>query len=249
MSKLFVVGIGPGDLKHMTFAAREALASAEVVVGYSTYLAYIEPLLAGKEVVSTGMTKEVERCREALRIAASGRTVALVSGGDAGIYGMAGLVLELAAAGASGSPEIVVIPGVSALQAAAAVLGAPLMHDFAVISLSDLLTPWGAIEKRLAAAATADFVIALYNPKSKGRVRQIERARELILAARPGETPVGIVRNACRNGEERVVTTLSGMLDHPMDMFSLVIIGNSATFVDKAGRMVTPRGYERKFRV
>ncbi len=249
MSKLFVVGIGPGDLKHMTFEAREALESAEVVVGYTTYLDYIEPLLAGKEVVSTGMTKEVERCREALRIAASGKAVALVSGGDAGIYGMAGLVLELVETGESGSPEIVVIPGVSALQAAAAVLGAPLMHDFAVISLSDLLTPWEAIEKRLAAASAADFVIAIYNPKSRGRVRQIERAQELILAARPGETPVGIVRNACRDGEERVVTTLAGMLDHPMDMFSLVIIGNSATFVDKAGRMVTPRGYESKFRV
>src|SRR5512140_3106479 len=206
MSKLFVVGIGPGDLKHMTYEARGALEEAEVVVGYKTYLDSIEPLLSGKEVVSTGMTKEVERCREALRIAGSGRTVALVSGGDSGIYGMAGLVLELADTGESGSPEIVVIPGVSALQAAAAVLGAPLMHDFAVISLSDLLTPWDVIEKRLAAAAAADFVIALYNPKSKGRVRQIERARELLLAVRPAQTPVGIVRNACRDGEERVVT-------------------------------------------
>jgi adenosylcobyric acid synthase len=244
MSKLFVVGIGPGDLKHMTFEARDALASAEVVVGYKTYLDFIEPLLAGKEVISSGMMQEIERCREALRIACSGRTVALVSGGDSGIYGMAGLVLELAETGAAGSPEIVVVPGVSALQAAAAVLGAPLMHDFAVISLSDLLTPWEAIEKRLAAAAAADFVIALYNPKSRGRVRQIERARELVLAARPGETPVGIVRNACRDGEERVVATLAGMLDHPMDMFSLVIIGNSATYVDSEGRMVTPRGYK-----
>ncbi|HYS42794.1 MAG TPA: cobyric acid synthase, partial [Geobacteraceae bacterium] len=140
-------------------------------------------------------------------------------------------------------PEIVVVPGVSALQAAAAVLGAPLMHDFAVISLSDLLTPWDAIERRLKAAADADFVVAIYNPRSKGRVRQIERARELLLAARLGETPVGIVRNACRAGEERVVTTLAGMLDHPIDMFSLVMVGNSATFVDGDGRMITPRGY------
>ena len=244
MSKLFVVGIGPGDLKHMTYEARDALESAEVVVGYKTYLDFIEPLLAGKEVISTGMTKEVERCREALRIAVSGRTVALVSGGDAGIYGMAGLVLEMAATGESGSPEVVVIPGVSALQAAAAVLGAPLMHDFAVISLSDLLTPWAVIEKRLAAAAAADFVVALYNPKSKGRIRQIERARELLLAVRPAETPVGIVRNACREGEEKSVTTLDGMLSYDIDMFSIVIIGNSATFVDGEGRLITPRGYE-----
>ena len=242
MSKLFVVGIGPGDLNHMTGAARAALESAEVVVGYSTYLDLVAPLLAGKEIVSSGMMQEVDRCRQALRIAASGRDVALISGGDAGIYGMAGLVLELLEAGDS-APEVVVIPGVSALQAAAAVLGAPLMHDFAVISLSDLMTSWDAIEKRLAAAAAADFVIVLYNPKSKGRVRQIARARDLILAARPGDTPVGIVRNACRDGEKRTVTTLDDMLVHEIDMFSIVIIGNASTYVDGKGRMVTPRGY------
>ncbi|HEY6873821.1 MAG TPA: cobyric acid synthase [Geobacteraceae bacterium] len=257
MSKLYVVGTGPGDLKHMTHEAREAIGAAEVVVGYKTYLDLIGPLLEGKDVVSSGMMREVERCSEALRIAASGRTVALVSGGDAGIYGMAGLVLELADAGNNPlnppltkgdfkDVEIVVVPGVSALQAAAAVLGAPLMHDFAVISLSDLLTPWEAIERRIAAAAAADFVIAIYNPRSKGRVRQIERARELCLAARPGGTPVGIVRNACRDGEARVVTTLEEMLDHPIDMFSLVMIGNAATFVDEQGRMVTPRGYDTR---
>jgi adenosylcobyric acid synthase len=250
MSKLYVVGIGPGDLKHMTYEAREAIASAEVVVGYQTYLDLIEPLLAGKELFSSGMMREVERCAEALRIASSGRTVALVSGGDAGVYGMAGLVLELAADAVGAihelplqQPEIVVVPGVSALQAAAAVLGAPLMHDFAVISLSDLLTPWDVIERRLTAAAAADFVVAIYNPRSKGRVRQIERARELLLAARRGETPVGIVRNACRAGEERVVTTLAEMLNHSIDMFTLVMVGNSATFVDDKGRMITPRGY------
>ena len=242
MSKLYVVGIGPGDLKHMTYEARDAVERAEAVVGYATYLDLIAPLLVGKEVVSSGMMREVERCTEALRIAAAGKDVALVSGGDAGIYGMAGLVIELAAD--FEDAEIIVVPGVSALQAAAAVLGAPLMHDFAVISLSDLLTPWEAIERRLEAAAGADFVVAIYNPRSKGRVRQIERAREIMLAARPAATPVGIVRNACRAGEERVVTTLGGMLDHPIDMFSLVVIGNSATFVDREGRMVTPRGYE-----
>ena len=155
MSKLYVVGIGPGDLKHMTYEARDAVERAEAVVGYATYLDLIAPLLVGKEVVSSGMMREVERCTEALRIAAAGKDVALVSGGDAGIYGMAGLVIELAAD--FEDTEIIVVPGVSALQAAAAVLGAPLMHDFAVISLSDLLTPWEAIERRLEAAAGADF--------------------------------------------------------------------------------------------
>ncbi len=259
MSKLFVVGIGPGDLKHMTFEAREAIESADVVVGYATYLDLIGPLLVGKEVVSSGMMREVERCQEALAIAGSGKTVALVSSGDAGVYGMAGLVLELAAqeVGAHcmrpgdsderppslAKSEIVIVPGVSAVQAAAAVLGAPLMHDFAVISLSDLLTPWQTIRQRLAAAAAADFVVALYNPRSKGRVTQIEEARAILLASRPPQTPVGIVRNACRAGEEKVVTTLAGMLDFEIDMFSIVIIGNAASFVDGEGRIVTPRGY------
>jgi adenosylcobyric acid synthase len=241
----------------MTFEAREALESSDTVVGYKTYLDLIEPLLAGKKVVSTGMTKEVERCREALRLAGEGRTVALVSSGDAGVYGMAGLVLELVGAGPCACPyrkgghggtplqdiELVIVPGVSAVQAAASVLGAPLMHDFAVISLSDLLTPWELIEKRLTAAASADFVVALYNPRSKGRVRHIQRARELLLVSRSPETPVGIVRNACREGEEKILSTLAEMPLESIDMFSLVIIGNSATYVDGQGRMVTPRGY------
>ncbi len=241
MSKLYVIGIGPGDLTHMTYEAREAIESADTVVGYKTYLDLIDPLLAGKEVLSSGMTREVERCREALRLAGEGRTVALVSSGDAGVYGMAGLVLEL-------SPpddiDVIIIPGVSAVQAAASVLGAPLMHDFAVISLSDLLTPWELIEKRLAAAASADFVVALYNPRSKGRVRHIERARDILISSRSPETPVGIVRNACRDGEEKIIATLSDMPLERIDMFSLVIVGNSATFVDSHGRMVTPRGYK-----
>lgn len=243
MSTLFVVGTGPGDLKHMTYEARSALEAAEVVVGYKTYLDLIAPLLWGKDVVSSGMRGEVERCREALLIAAEGRDVALVSGGDAGIYGMAGLVLELARE-LQNPPDVVIVPGVSAVQAAAAVLGAPLMHDFAVISLSDLLTSWDAIERRLVAVAAADFVVALYNPRSKGRVTQIEEAQRIMLAVRSATTPVGIVRNALRAGEERVITTLGEMLDHDIDMFTLVIIGNSTTFVDDGGRMITPRGYE-----
>ena len=260
MSKLYVVGTGPGDLNRMTLEAREALAVAEVVVGYKTYLDLVEPLLTGKEVISTGMMKEVERCREAIRIAASGRTTALVSGGDSGVYGMAGLVLELAEerrqetsqrslfveeSPASGDSvvDVVVVPGVSAVQAAAARLGAPLMHDFAVISLSDLLTPWEVIARRLEAAAAADFVVALYNPRSAGRVEHLDRAREIILTARSGKTPVGIVRNASREGEEIVVTTVADLPGHEVDMTTIVIIGNASTYVDGKGRMITPRGY------
>jgi adenosylcobyric acid synthase len=252
MSKLFVVGIGPGGLNHMTFEARESIEKADVVVGYKTYLEFIEPLLVGKEVVSSGMMREVERCAEALDLAASGKSVALVSSGDSGIYGMAGLALELAEATVDGAPspyegvEIAVVPGVSAVQAAASVLGAPLMHDFAVISLSDLLTPLDKIRKRLRAAADADFVVALYNPRSKGRVTQIEEAVEIFAAARGPQVPVGIVRNACRDGEERIVTTLGEMLSHPIDMFSIVIIGNASTRISAEGRIITPRGYQNK---
>lgn len=245
MSKLFVIGIGPGGLNHMTIEAREALAEAEIVVGYQTYLAFIETLLEEKEIVSSGMMREVERCQKALDLAASGKTVALVSSGDAGIYGMAGLVLELADDSAA-DVDIVVVPGVSAVQAAASVLGAPLMHDFAVISLSDLMTPWETIRRRLEAAAAADFVVALYNPRSKGRVTQIEEAAEILIAARGNDVPVGIVRDACREGEARIVTSLGEMLQHPIDMFSIVIVGNRSTRLLKDGRMLTPRGYETK---
>ncbi|WP_224959963.1 cobyric acid synthase [Geomonas subterranea] len=245
MSKLYVVGIGPGGLNHMTFEARQAIEDADVIVGYQAYLDFIEPLLAGKVLYSSGMMREVERCSQALTIAASGKTVALVSSGDAGIYGMAGLALELADEPDApyGDVEVVVVPGVSAVQAAASVLGAPLMHDFAVISLSDLLTPLEKIRKRLKAAAEADFVVALYNPRSKGRTTQIEEAAAILTAARGPQVPVGIVRNACRDGEERIITTLGEMLNHPIDMFSLVIVGNASTRLCKDGRIVTPRGY------
>ncbi len=242
MGKLFIVGLGPGALEHLTPAARAALAAADTVVGYQTYLDLIPELLAGKEVVSSGMLKEVERCRQALELAAAGRTVALVSSGDAGIYGMAGLVLELAEQGVE-TVAIEVVPGVSAVQAAAARLGAPLMHDFAVVSLSDLLTPWALIRRRLEAAAGADLVVALYNPKSAGRTTQLEAARQILLRHRAPATPVGIVRNACREGESVVVTDLAGLTDQEVDMVSLVIVGNTSTFRDRAGRMVTPRGY------
>lgn len=242
--KLWVVGLGPGEVLHLTPAARASIEQAEVVAGYPTYLELISELLSGKELLQSGMRQEVERCRLALERVENGARVALVCSGDAGVYGMAGLVLELLD---GRNLDIEIIPGVSAVQAAAALLGAPLMHDFAVISLSDLLTPWPLIRQRLQAAASADFVVALYNPKSRGRTTQIGEARAILLRHRSPQTPVGVVRHACRSGEEIRVTTLESMLEYEIDMFSLVIIGNSSTYVDAGGRMVTPRGYAGKY--
>jgi adenosylcobyric acid synthase len=252
MARLYIVGTGPGDISHLTEAARQAIAASTTIVGYNNYIGLIRPLVEGKQVIATAMMQEVDRCRAAIQLARDGETVALVSGGDAGIYGMAGLVFELIEIDsvdnkADSSLEICVIPGISAIQAAASVLGAPLMHDFSVISLSDLLTPWDLIKTRLEAAARADFVIVIFNPRSKSRVTQIEEARRIILGARPAETPTGIVRNACREGENATVTTLGSLLDHEIDMSTIVIIGNSSTFVDRQGRMVTPRGYANKY--
>lgn len=252
MASLFIVGTGPGDVCHLTEAARQAIADSDIIVGYDNYVELVRPLLAGKQILSTGMMQEVQRCREAIRLVRSGESVALVSGGDSGIYGMAGLVLELIEMDSKQDValqgiDVQIIPGISAVQAAASQLGAPLMHDFAVISLSDLLTPWDLIKKRVEAAARADFVLAIYNPRSKSRRTQIEEARNIILAHRPAETPAGIVRNACRSGQTLVVTTLGQLLDHEIDMVSIVLIGNASTFVDAAGRMVTPRGYAAKY--
>lgn len=255
--KLFVVGIGPGEVGHITQKALDALFEAEVIVGYKTYVKLIKGLIKGKEVVSTGMTQEVDRCKAAIELAEKGKKVAIISSGDAGIYGMAGLVYELIACRGGSMPppgqgtalpllsvhDVEVIPGVSALNASAAVLGAPLMHDFAAISLSDLLTPLKLIQKRIEAAAMADFVICLYNPKSSGRTEQIGIARDILLRYRKPETPVGIVRNAMREGQEMVVTTLADMLEQKIDMLTTVIIGNSQTYVVD-GVMITPRGYK-----
>ena len=254
MAKLYIIGTGPGNITHLTEAAREAIAASSTIVGYNNYIELIQPLVEGKQIISTGMMQEIERCRAAIRLASDGETVALVSGGDAGIYGMAGLIFELIEIDRQQIPdgesplvpEICVIPGISAIQAAAAVLGAPLMHDFAVISLSDLLTPWDLITDRLEAAARADFVIVIFNPRSQSRVTQIVQARSIILAARPQDTPVGIVRNACREGQQVTVTNLGELLNHEIDMSTIVIIGNSSTFVDSNNRMVTPRGYASK---
>jgi adenosylcobyric acid synthase len=244
--KLYVIGLGPGDAEHMTPAALAAIESSTIVTGYQVYLDLIAELTPGKETFSTGMRQETERCREALRRAGQGAVVSLVCSGDAGIYGMAGLVLELQQLEGPAGVEVEIVPGISAVQGAAARLGAPLMHDFAVISLSDLLTDWNLIKRRLDSAGRADFVVALYNPKSRGRTTQIGEARDILMRHRSAQTPVGIVRNACREGEEVCVTDLESMLEAEIDMFSVVLIGNSCTSVDDQGRMVTPRGYEKK---
>jgi adenosylcobyric acid synthase len=243
--RLVVVGIGPGGPEHLTPAASTALEAAETIVGYRTYLQLVEPYLIGKNVVDSGMRQEVDRCRQAIDLAKSGQTVALVSGGDAGVYGMAGLVLELAG---SDGPEVEIIPAVSAVQAAAAALGAPLMHDFTVVSLSDLMTPWPLIRRRLDAAGSADFVVALYNPRSKGRPDHLDTARRILLRHRSPDTPVGIVRHSTRKEETVVISTLADFDVTDIDMFSLVIIGNSQTMVDAVGRMITPRGYIEKYK-
>ena len=245
MGKITVIGIGPGSLEDMTPRARKAIESAEVVVGYKTYIRLVESIIGGKEIIDNGMMQEVERCQLAVKSAAEGKETVVISSGDSGIYGMAGLVLELVLQLPENErPEWGgVVAGISAVQASAAILGAPLMHDFAVISLSDLMTPWELIKKRAEAAASADFVIALYNPKSHKRVNHIEEIREIVMKYRSPETPVGIVSSASRDAEEKVISTLENFTKEDIHMFSLVIIGNSNTYV-KDGYMITPRGYK-----
>ena len=242
MKRVTVIGIGPGNLLDMTERAKTAIKSAQVIVGYNTYIKLIEPLIGDKEVIGTGMMQELDRCKAAVE-AASNKNVVVVSSGDSGVYGMAGLVLELILnLPKDERPEFEVIAGVSAVNAAAAVLGAPLMHDFAVISLSDLLTSWNLIKQRVECAAQADFVIALYNPKSHKRITNIEEVQQIILKYRNKNTPVGIVTGASRSNESKIISTLEKFTAEEINMFSLVIIGNSTTYV-KEGYMITPRGY------
>lgn len=247
--KIYVVGSGPGNVAYITPYAQRAIRESDVIVGYGTYIGLIQDLVRDKEVFSTGMTQEIDRCKKAVEMSLSGKTVSVISGGDPGIYAMAGLVFELLKNQTAGAllPSVEVIPGISALNACAARLGAPLMHDFASISLSDRLTPWDAIKKRLDAAAMADFVIILYNPKSKGRVNHISRAREIVMKHRSPDVPVGIVKGAMRENEKVVLTNLERMLDHEIDMQTTVIIGNSKTFCWN-NLMITPRGYEEKLK-
>ena len=245
---LKAVSLGPGDESLLTPAARQAIAGADVVAGYKGYIELVpQSLLDGKEILSTGMMGEVERAKGAVQAARSGKRTVMVCSGDAGIYAMAGLLLEiLEADGLLDEIPFEVIPGVAAFNGAAALLGAPLMHDFASVSLSDLLTPWELIERRLEAAASADFVIAIYNPRSKKRSDHLARALGVIARYRAPGTPVGVVGKAYRSGQTVQVTTLEGVDVESVDMQTVLIVGNSATRT-AGGRLLTPRGYHRKY--
>ncbi|WP_068497485.1 precorrin-3B C(17)-methyltransferase [Paenibacillus kribbensis] len=249
LGKLLVIGFGPGDMEHITKRALDALAESEVIIGYNTYVDLIRPLLNGQEIVRTGMTEEVSRAQEAVRQAEMGKKVAVISSGDAGVYGMAGLVYEVLMQKGwrrEDGVEVEVVPGISAIQSCASLLGAPVMHDACTISLSDHLTPWETIVKRVEAAASADFVIALYNPRSGRRTRQIVETQSILLRYRDPQTPVGLVKSAYRERQQVIVTTLEDMLNHDIGMLTTVIIGNSSTTVYD-GLIVTPRGYQRKY--
>ena len=246
---LYVVGIGPGAQEHATPAALAAIADAELIVGYTTYIKLVRHLIAGKEVIRTGMTEEIGRARAAVERARAGGKVALVSSGDAGVYGMAGLVFEvLRDIGwkRGESPELRIVPGMTALNSCASLVGAPLVHDFCAISLSDLLTPWPVIERRIEAAAAADFAIGLYNPASGRRTRQIVCAQAIIRRHRAGTTPVALVKSAYRKLQSAVLSDLDSFLEYEIGMLTTVLVGSSNTFVFE-GYMVTPRGYTNKY--
>lgn len=239
---LYVVGLGPGSKAMMTQEAREVIEQTKTIVGYATYVRLIEDMIEGKELVVTGMRGEIDRCKKALEIAQTGKDVAIISSGDAGVYGMAGLIMDLASK-QDAKVEIKVIPGVTASIAAAAHLGAPLMNDFCHISLSDLMTPWEVIEKRLHAAAAADFVICLYNPRSKGRPHHLRKALDIISQYKAGTTVVGIGKDVARPKEIDEITTIDDLDETMVNMTSIVIVGNKETYVHDGG-MITPRGYQ-----
>ena len=244
--KISIVGIGTGNFMDLTPRAKSAIESAEVIAGYKTYINLIPELVAGKKIIANSMMQEIERAQLAIEEARKNISVAVISSGDAGIYGMAGLVIEkILDLPENLQPEFEVVAGISAVNSAAAILGAPLMHDFAVISLSDLLTDWELIKKRVKCAAEGDFVIALYNPKSKKRVENILEVQKILLEVKNKNTPVGIVTNAGREGQTKIISTLENFTREEINMFSLVLIGNSKTFV-KNNFMITPRGYEQK---
>lgn len=255
-ANLFIVGIGPGSADHLSARARQVLETVDTVAGYTTYIDLIRPLIPEKPVIATAMKKEVARVEAAIDNAMSGKRCAIVSSGDPGIYAMAGLVFEMCekkgipiCCGPESGPEtltVEVVPGIPALAAGAALLGAPLTHDFAAISLSDLLTPWPVIEKRLNAAAEADFVIVIYNPKSKRRQDHLTSAQQIILAHRSSNTPVGIVTGAMRDNERVMLTTLAQLHLAKVDMQTTVFIGNRSTRVYD-GFLITPRGYADKY--
>ena len=239
--RLHVVGFGPGGKEHMTFKAAETIQNADIVTGYTAYVNMMKPIFPDKEYKATGMMKEVDRCRMAIEDAMSGKDVAMISSGDSGIYGMAGIIYQLADE-MKADIEIDTAPGMTAASTAASVLGAPLMHDLAIISLSDLMTPLDLIMKRVDCAGIGDMIVCLYNPKSKTRTEYLNQAQQILLKHRSAETPVGIVRNAGREDQRAQITTLGDLDKADVDMFSIVIIGNSQTYVSN-GRMITPRGY------
>jgi precorrin-3B C17-methyltransferase len=236
MGKLYVVGIGPGSIEHMTLKALKAIEESKIVVGYNKYIELIGALIAGKQIVSTGMKKEEERCREALRLSKE-NTVSIISTGDAGIYGMAGLILEMRK-----DEDVEIIPGITAANSAASIVGAPLMHDSCCISLSDLMTPYDLIKKRVEKAAEGDFVVSLYNPRSSGRSSYLRECLDIIGRYRSCGTPVAVVRNALRDEQSVKIYTLESFEDAEVDMLSIVIVGNSTSYI-KDGRFITPRGY------
>lgn len=250
MGKIIIAGLGPGNESDMTFAVREALQSADVVVGYQYYFQFIKPFVREDcECVDTGMKKERQRAEQAFKLAEQGKTVVVISSGDAGIYGMTPLIYEMqreriSQRGQSPLCEIVSLPGISAFQKAASLLGAPIGHDLCIISLSDLMTPWEVIERRIKAAAIGDFVTAIYNPKSHGRYWQLYRLQELFLEVRSADTPIGYVRQAGRDDEEIKITTLGAFDPEDIDMFTVVLIGNSQSYIAD-GHIITPRGYYR----
>ena len=243
MGKVIVVGIGPGSYEDMTIRADRALQSCDAIVGYGVYVDLVKERYPDKAFYETTMTQEAKRCALALELARAGKTAAMVCSGDSGIYGMAALVYELR--GESEEPEIEVVPGLTAACSAAALLGAPLTHDFAVISLSNRLTPWEKIEKRLACAAEADLGIVLYNPRSKGRPDNLRMACDILLRYLPEDRPCGVAHSIGREGEAGEYMTLGALRDADVDMFSTVFIGNAMTKMS-GGAMVTPRGYRRK---
>ncbi|MPQ42923.1 precorrin-3B C(17)-methyltransferase [Clostridium tarantellae] len=239
MGKLYVIGIGPGGIEHMTGKALKAIQESDIIVGYTKYIAMVKDIIENQEIFSTGMRGEEERCREALRLSKE-KNVALVSTGDSGIYGMAGLILEM-----KSDEEVEIIPGITASSAAGSVVGAPLMHDNCNISLSDLMTPYEDIKKRVALAAEGNFVISLYNPKSNGRPHYLKECINIIKKFREDNIPVAVIRNALREGQNYHITTLKDFDDSIVDMFSIVIIGNSKSYI-KNGQFITPRGYKVK---
>lgn len=241
--KLYVIGIGPGGADQMTPRARQAIEHSDIIAGYTTYIDLVRPLIGDKEILQTPMKKEIDRCKLARDAALTGKTVSMICSGDAGVYGMAGLMYEVCEQ--HPDMDIEVIPGITAACGGAAVLGAPLIHDFAVISLSDLLTPWEKIQKRLDFAAQADFCICLYNPSSRKRADYLQKACDILLKSKSPETPCGTVRNIGRDGERGEIYTLAQLRDTKVDMFTTVFIGNSQTRVIN-GKLVTPRGYENK---